>query len=571
MSSLIGPLWLFDGFKALFSGDTKEGLATLKNSMKGLGDEMQREARLAWEIKEGMIALGKQETDFTLIQAKRKRQIQELIFLTREETRSFKERREALLQANELEQASLNDSLVLQKEKIRLMEQDFERAESMEEDRAALVAERVKLEDMEAASLSRQRELKNRINEMDNKTRADQKARSDARKKEIEKEQKAREEANKQRIADEKAMMDELERMEKEEQEEIEKGLIEIAKMRKQGQEDKLFDLGFYIELEKIKIDEAFADRLINEEERQEMLFQLEVERLQKQMELIKSYYGEESKEAKKAMIGLNAFMTSARAKDTADAIKSEDDKTGAFLKGANASVGAAKWLSGNISHLAKEGSKESKSLAIFEAELAAVQASLQAFAAGSKYSPIVGGIWAALAFTFGQLKIAKMKSVKKAERGLVIDSLRDAFSYASGGLLRGKRHHDGGIPGIISSTGQPIEMEDGEIILNRNVSRDPAGLAMASDLNARYGGIRFMESGGPVNPLRVPSSIPVAALPLGNEISNSNAFEILANKFDNYANKVDAWRQTIKVINVVSETEEGINVINRLEADAAF
>ena len=35
---------------------------------------------------------------------------------------------------------------------------------------------------------------------------------------------------------------------------------------------------------------------------------------------------------------------------------------------------------------------------------------------------------------------------------------------------------------------------EDGEIIHNRKVGMEPAGLAVASELNARYGGIRFYD-----------------------------------------------------------------------------
>jgi len=48
------------------------------------------------------------------------------------------------------------------------------------------------------------------------------------------------------------------------------------------------------------------------------------------------------------------------------------------------------------------------------------------------------------------------------------------------GGILRGKRHKNGGIN---------IEAEDGEIILNRNVSQNPFLLQMASFMNESTGG----------------------------------------------------------------------------------
>jgi hypothetical protein len=206
---------LIDGLKSMFSGDITGGMKTLKNSISQIGSEMLKETKLAWELKEAMIALGKAETDFTLIQAQRKRQIQELIFLTRDETVSYEEKREALIKANELELANMEDSLRLQREKVKLMELEYDRAESTEEQRAALIAERVKLEELETSSLARQRELRNRMNELANKEKGEAKKRHDEKLKEIQEEAKAREEANKERIEAEKALMAELEQMEK--------------------------------------------------------------------------------------------------------------------------------------------------------------------------------------------------------------------------------------------------------------------------------------------------------------------------------------------------------------------
>lgn len=565
---------LIDSLKSLFSGDIKGGLEGLKDTVSGIGDEMIRESKLAWQLKEAMIALGKAETDFTLIQAQRKRQIQELIFLTRDQTKSFDERREALRQANELELANLEDSLKLQREKVSLMQQEYDRAESTEEQRAALIAERVKLEELETSSLSRQRELRNRMNELANAEKADVKKRHDERVKQIAEEQKAREEANKARIEAEKALMAELDEIEKDAQKELEEQLKSVSDLRKQNHEDRLLDLEFHLENEKIRIDEAFADRLINEEERQEMLFQLEVDRLERQLALTKSYYGEESNEAKKAMIALSQFMTGVRVEDTQAAIKSEDEKLDAFLGRANASVGMAKWLQGNLSQLYEEGSKEAKNLAIFEGELSAIQAALAAFAQGSKIGgPLLGSIWAAIAFAFGQVQLAKMDAVQKAERGALIGAMKDAVSYASGGILRGRRHSQGGIPGYISSSGRAIEMEDGEIILNRRVGLDPVGLQMASDLNAAYGGIRFMQAGGPVNPLSTPSLSGTQSMGTGAGGSTEiiKSLETLNNNFVALSAKVDTWQRNLKVHNNVQDTRDGLKVINNLEMDAGF
>ena len=40
------------------------------------------------------------------------------------------------------------------------------------------------------------------------------------------------------------------------------------------------------------------------------------------------------------------------------------------------------------------------------------------------------------------------------------------------GGLFVGKSHDDGGIPAVVVDTGQPIEVEGGEVIINKEASK---------------------------------------------------------------------------------------------------
>jgi hypothetical protein len=54
---------------------------------------------------------------------------------------------------------------------------------------------------------------------------------------------------------------------------------------------------------------------------------------------------------------------------------------------------------------------------------------------------------------------------------------------YERGGLVKGKRHSQGGVP---------IEVEDGEVILNRNVSKNPMLLQLSSLINESTGGKRL-------------------------------------------------------------------------------
>lgn len=163
---------LIDALKLIIDGDFNEGFEKLKDTFTGVGEEIARESKLAWDLEEAFTALEKKENDLILTSERRRKEIQELIFLTRQEEVAFSKRMEALKQANELELANMNDSLELQRERVRLMQEEFDRGESLEEDRKKLIEAQAQLEQMEAQSLSRQRELLNRMNELQNKWNA---------------------------------------------------------------------------------------------------------------------------------------------------------------------------------------------------------------------------------------------------------------------------------------------------------------------------------------------------------------------------------------------------------------
>lgn len=317
---------------------------------------------------------------------------------------------------------------------------------------------------------------------------------------------------------------------------------------RKAAHQSQLTDLEILNETREISINESFANRLISEEERQTALYELEANRLQSQLELIKAYYGESSNEAKKATNELAAFMTQKRVEDVAQTAEAEGEKGGIITDTAQRSLATFSSVFGGMKGLYDEAGKEYKDFAIIQSQIDTINAALAAYRSTAAI-PIVGPglapIAAAAAFTFGQLQQQKIQSVKKAEFGA---------------LLRGSRHSAGGIM---------VNAEDGEIILNRNVSQDPIGLQMASDLNAMYGGIRFMEAGGPVNPLSAQQIAAQApAVSGGSNMQSNNNFQ---NTVIAYMQKIDRYITSIRVINNVQDTREGLKVINNLEQDAGF
>ncbi len=48
---------------------------------------------------------------------------------------------------------------------------------------------------------------------------------------------------------------------------------------------------------------------------------------------------------------------------------------------------------------------------------------------------------------------------------------------YVKGGKLKGKPHSEGGIPGKVKGSDQPLEFEGGEIVINTSVNKAPKNM----------------------------------------------------------------------------------------------
>ena len=75
-----------------------------------------------------------------------------------------------------------------------------------------------------------------------------------------------------------------------------------------------------------------------------------------------------------------------------------------------------------------------------------------------------------------------------------------------AGGYLVGRRHSKGGIKAVNNSTGQPLEMEGGEVVITRDAVSDPkkrsfngkmmTNRQILSEINQSGGGVAFAEGG---------------------------------------------------------------------------
>lgn len=185
---------LFKALGQIFQGNFKEGFQEMGDAVKGVGDEIREATQAAIAFEEATRALFVAETDVITANAERRQQIAELVFLTRDQTRSVEERRQAIIDADAIEKEILADNLRLQQMRVDLARQEIANTPELQRTREQtrkLAEEEGKLIDLQTESLTRQRELKNRLNELDNKAAADRKAEHQEYLKELEEKEKA--------------------------------------------------------------------------------------------------------------------------------------------------------------------------------------------------------------------------------------------------------------------------------------------------------------------------------------------------------------------------------------------
>lgn len=91
----------------LFTGDFTGALSDTKEAFSGIGDEIARETKLAWELKDVLNQLEKQEIMLSMRRAANKAQITELKKIADDTTKSVQERKDAIEKAYKLEQEDL--------------------------------------------------------------------------------------------------------------------------------------------------------------------------------------------------------------------------------------------------------------------------------------------------------------------------------------------------------------------------------------------------------------------------------------------------------------------------------
>lgn len=102
----------------LFKGNFKQSANDMKGAFKGIGDEIEREVKLAVQLKEALNQIEKQEITLSMRRSANKAQIEELKKISDDTTKSTNERIAAAQKAYELEKKDLDLQVQLQERRL---------------------------------------------------------------------------------------------------------------------------------------------------------------------------------------------------------------------------------------------------------------------------------------------------------------------------------------------------------------------------------------------------------------------------------------------------------------------
>lgn len=547
---------LGEALTMVFDGEFTKAAEQAKGAFGGITEEIVKESKAAANLEKQMQKLRDRERDLTVEISKRKAEVAALQLLAEDETKSNAVRLEAIRKANAIQLDQQEKELALQREKVRITEEQLALGENLEEDENRLAQERAKLGEIEAANLKKLRTLKAKENSIVKQEQAQLIKRENEKRKLTEDQIKAEEAAEQKRAAVREqfrvSQLTELQRRKEnaykqanilreagEEEKAIEQFLSkELIEINRQEQDDILnAKLKRYEEeatVAKAKIESEIQDAEI----RKAAILQIDADlAAAKQQELdleIMNYtastemmgFVDQERNAKliEQKTEVDAQIVELDRQKT-EQLKAHEDELAAkrrqeqqnYTQAATASLGTVgNILSGfsnqiqqnikqteeqakaagktdeQIAAMTKERRKEAHELAVAAAIVQTLQAAIAAYQSGASI-PIVGvALGPIMAAAALAFGFAQVGQMKKEK-------------FADGGIAQGPSHAQGGIPFTVAGHGG-YEMEGNEIILTKGVYQDPQLRQQASILNQLGGGKAlttgtYMAQGGIASP----------------------------------------------------------------------
>jgi len=188
----------------VFSGDFKGAAEDVKGALSGIGEEIVAEAKAASRLKGELQDIADATREFKVEKALTNQEIQKALLLAEDETKSNEERLQGLKDALALEEETTAKELELQARKVAAIEEEVGLGESLAEDLDRLNSEKIKLIELETASIRMKKKVVTQVNTFEKQIATEEAARVKAKaaeQKEIDKAEAKEAEVKETRIA----------------------------------------------------------------------------------------------------------------------------------------------------------------------------------------------------------------------------------------------------------------------------------------------------------------------------------------------------------------------------------
>jgi chemotaxis protein histidine kinase CheA len=169
-------LQLGGGLAKLFSGDIKGGLSDLKGAFTGIGDEIEREATAAANLRKELQLVADAERELNKNRALQNRLIADAKLRINDENLSYQDRLKALEEVRKAEIKLSKDEEALAKRKYEAIVAQNALSDSSKEALDAEAAAFITLQNAQVASLAKQKELFDQEKSLRDRQKAEQKA-----------------------------------------------------------------------------------------------------------------------------------------------------------------------------------------------------------------------------------------------------------------------------------------------------------------------------------------------------------------------------------------------------------
>lgn len=464
----------------IMKGDFAAGINDLKATFTGLGDELVRETKAAYEMEEAMQDIVRAEKQLELQRSRSRAEIERLKMAAEDQTKTDRERLSAAQEAFNLENKLLNDSIALQERKLKIIREQNAMGTSTDEDLNREYDAEIELNNLREESFTKQTELQNKINELKRKGAAE----------------------NIQLAQDEFTVVSEnldkeLDLLNKKIAKELEaeaKAEEQKKKLREEALAARMEQLDTAFETEQLKLDQLFFEGQITEEERRQQAYEREKAFLQQRLTEMALLGETEVLQYQNLYTRLAELQYQHESEKTKVAQENEARRTEIMQQGLAAASGV---FAGLATLLTQNAQARKKNFVV----LKAVQAAEVAANTTTEISNIFKG-YSALG-PFGQALAIVQAAIAAARGAAAINAINNTQiqggeSFAEGGPVFGPSHKAGGIPFTVRGSRSRYEMEGNEIIMSKGVYENPLLRSIASELNYMGGGRKFA-LGGPV------------------------------------------------------------------------